>query len=702
MNDSLLTMAVEQFRDIANLCDLAWVVRLESENGRWLLPVTYGLNNSQHDTLLSFLDKPGINTWLAGGLASGRLRWRGTGTMMGKLGCKKIYLFPIGRYHGGLLIGVDELNSSSKKFLTILTRRFLPSSSQNQVSTWLSKTENLSQPPEGEFSYNPHNALERIVQDLAEETSCDQAYLAVRSGNFFTIKADWKCEGLSINRDLSIQAVPPLRTMVNTHRGLVLRGKALDEVIGQLGIPSVPAVAWMGVPILFGQQVIGLVAFLTAQQEAFTTERLDKVYAHANRLAYSIENAIVFAEAGRYLQQMALLNELATTVALGMEINEVARRIMQRLRRVFNIDWASVFLLSPDGTVLREYGGEGRRAVPLTLPVETTLVGTAVTSGLPVRDNNLVEGKHYQPAESGLHSEMAVPLKYQGKVIGAIDLMSTEFNTFSNQDEQLLVLISSHLAGLLENMRLSNETQERAKKLQETVRQLEESQRALIQAEKMAIAGRLTASIAHEINNPLQAVQNCLHLANHRQMPPDQRQNYLELAQSELERLMKTVQQMLDFYRPGAVDRKPTDLHTIIQKVLILMEKQILDRQVIVSLSLAEEFPYVLVVADQIQQVFLNLVLNSIEAMPAGGEIDIKTRKLGEEVEIIFQDNGPGVPTDRSKQIFEPFISTKEHGTGLGLAVSYGIIAAHGGSLELVDNNRPGACFRIQLPVGES
>jgi len=497
MSESIQTAAINQLKEVNSLCRSCWTVRLETENGRWLLPATYGLNSINQEALFAFFEKPGVNTWLAGGLASGRIRWRATGALSNRLGCKQVYLFPIGRHQGGLLLGIDELDPPTKKFIKILTRHFFLPSSKNISTAWSSTIESSLKPAEGEFSYNPHNALERIVQVLAEQTSCDKAYLAVRSGNFFTVKADWKCEGYFNNRDLSIQEILPLRTIINSHRGMVLRGKALEEVRIYLTVENTLVEAWMGVPILLGQQVIGLAAFMTAQKNVFTAKRLSSVYTHTKRLAYSVENAIVFAEAGRYLQQMALLNELATTVALGMEINEVARRIMQRLRRVFNIDWAAVFLLSTDGAVLREYGGEGRRTVPLTLPVETTFVGLAVKSGMPVRDNNLVEGKHYQPTETGLHSEMAVPLKYQGKVIGAIDLMSKEINTFSSQDEQLLVLISSHLAGLLENMRLSNETQERAKKLQDTVRQLQAVRETALDISSALDLNILLTRIAH-------------------------------------------------------------------------------------------------------------------------------------------------------------------------------------------------------------
>jgi signal transduction histidine kinase/FixJ family two-component response regulator len=272
---------------------------------------------------------------------------------------------------------------------------------------------------------------------------------------------------------------------------------------------------------------------------------------------------------------------------------------------------------------------------------------------------------------------------------------------FRAADLDMFIIFARQAAVAFENARLHAE-------LRAYIRQLEDSQRALIQAEKMAIAGRLTTSIAHEINNPLQAVQNCLHLAERTQLSGEQRQDYLQMARTELDRLMKTVQRMLDFYRPSVLDRKPVNLNQLIVKVLSLLEKQLTDHQVTVRSKFSPQLPFVMVVSDQIQQVILNLILNAMEAMTTGGTILIETSinpTNPAEVEMLFQDNGPGVPPSQRKHLFEPFISTKEGGTGLGLTVSYGIITAHGGSLDLVDNpqftDSQGACFRVTIPIVE-
>ena len=224
----------------------------------------------------------------------------------------------------------------------------------------------------------------------------------------------------------------------------------------------------------------------------------------------------------------------------------------------------------------------------------------------------------------------------------------------------------------------------------------------MLRAEKMAAAGRLTASIAHEVNNPLQSVQNCLHLAGRDDLPPEKRKEYFELARNELERLMKTMQRMLDFYRPGATSVKRVDVLDLLKHVLSLTSQQLSQRQIQVTTDLPDSLPAIYAVSSQIQQIFFNLILNSFDAMPAGGDLKISARELNQGVEMTFQDNGPGIPQDRRNNIFEPFFSTKEGGTGLGLTVSYNIVTAHGGTLDLTNQKDSGACFRLFLPMGDA
>lgn len=342
----------------------------------------------------------------------------------------------------------------------------------------------------------------------------------------------------------------------------------------------------------------------------------------------------------------------------------------------------------------------GRGDLPPVEPavMEFSLVGSAAACAAPVIFN--LEGLGEPSLQSvmherGLASVICAPVQLKEGETILLAARNQGSAPYRESDLEIFAILARQAGVALENARLHTE-------LRAYIRQVEESQRALIQAEKMAIAGRLTASIAHEINNPLQSVRNCLHLAGRQELEPDSRREYMELAQAELERLMNTVQRMLDYYRPTAVDRKSVDLNELVQRVLVLLGRQLAEANVQVKTRLSSRLKPVFAVADQVQQVLLNLCLNAMEAMPEGGVIQIDTVQRRQAAEITIQDSGPGITDEERERIFEPFFSTKDGGTGLGLAVSYGIIAAHGGNLELIPTAGRGACFRFTLPSGEA
>ena len=156
----------------------------------------------------------------------------------------------------------------------------------------------------------------------------------------------------------------------------------------------------------------------------------------------------------------------------------------------------------------------------------------------------------------------------------------------------------------------------------------------------------------------------------------------------------------LDFYRPGAASPQSVDISDLLNHILGLMSQQLTQRGIRVVTDLPSNLPTVMAASSQIQQVFINLILNASDAMMEGGDLHIRARRSRGGIEIFFQDSGPGVPMEFRPKIFEPFISTKEGGTGLGLTVSYNIVTAHGGILDLVAGNEMGACFRVFLPTG--
>ncbi len=230
-------------------------------------------------------------------------------------------------------------------------------------------------------------------------------------------------------------------------------------------------------------------------------------------------------------------------------------------------------------------------------------------------------------------------------------------------------------------------------------------QQALFESEKLAATGRLAASIAHEINNPLEAIQNALYLLVKRIAPEDPNARFLNIAMKETERMSRILRQMLGFYRP-ATNLAPVDINALIDEVETLVTKRLRETNVRIEKLLDAGIPRVRAAGDQIKQVILNLMLNAAEAMPEGGTVTVSTEAYGsasppEAVRIEVADDGAGIPDELLPHIFEPFFSTKgEKGTGLGLWVSSGIAHSHGGRLQVRNQPRGGTVFTMTLPIG--
>lgn len=234
-------------------------------------------------------------------------------------------------------------------------------------------------------------------------------------------------------------------------------------------------------------------------------------------------------------------------------------------------------------------------------------------------------------------------------------------------------------------------------------------QERLIASEGFAASGRLAASVAHEINTPLQSVQTFLELAG---LATDaDRATFLTYAQEETQRMGRIVHQLLDLYRPNATVPGPVAVNNLIERLLLLMNKRLMDRRIKVDQDLTPHLPSLWGRADELTQVLLNLMVNAIDAMPNGGTIRIQTavRRPGtrgrgrttdaaDEVLIAIGDTGCGINTELQTRIFEPFVTTKKDGTGLGLSISMEIVRQHGGSILLDSQPGKGSTFTIILP----
>jgi two-component system NtrC family sensor kinase len=406
------------------------------------------------------------------------------------------------------------------------------------------------------------------------------------------------------------------------------------------------------------------------------------------------------AELRRRNQELAALVEVSRMVTSSLDLNEILDATMHGIEGIVPAEAGLVVLVSEesDSLEVRTSFGPDDSGVARAPEWGEGILGRVVESGEPRLVNDVDRDAEFLPEVDEVggvtaKSVLCVPLATRNRVIGAMQLLNRSGGGFTEEDRELVQAIAASVAVALENAGLYGE-------LADFAQELERSQAQLVQAEKMAAIGRLAASVAHEINNPLQSIHNTLHLTRQEKLSREKRGEYLEMAQAEVERLVKVVQRMLDFYRPSKGGSVRVDLNEIVENVLALVGKKLQHSGVEVSTELGK-IPRIEVVQDQITQVFLNLAINATEAMPSGGELVVRTMAAEDEDSVLvqFEDSGEGMSAEQVANLFEPFYTTKQNGTGLGLAISYGIVERHGGSIDVESQPGKGATFTVRLPI---
>jgi signal transduction histidine kinase len=293
-----------------------------------------------------------------------------------------------------------------------------------------------------------------------------------------------------------------------------------------------------------------------------------------------------------------------------------------------------------------------------------------------------------------LECELCIPLISKNQVRGIVSLTEkTSDLPFTDSDLEFISVLTGQFTSEVENAILYESQKNMNIKLRRT-------QRQLILSEKLAALGQFSASIAHEINNPLGIIKNYLLILSESMKKEDPNLPHLRVVKEEVDRIARIVKSLLDLCRPKNGKMVDLDLAEIIDQTLSLVEKQFLKRNIIIKRSLPQNLPPVKGFDDEIKQVFLNLLMNSKDFMDQGGEIFIEAQQNEDTVEIEFSDTGCGIPEENIPRVFEPFFTTKKKGkgTGLGLWICHEIIQRHGGTI-VAKRKDKGTSFLITLPI---
>ena len=333
-------------------------------------------------------------------------------------------------------------------------------------------------------------------------------------------------------------------------------------------------------------------------------------------------------------------------------------------------------------------------------PVEKGIVGHVAVSGQAFVTNNVKDGLFYEPNPllPETSAELVVPLRAGDRILGVLDIHHKAPRTFTDHDMRLMTTIASQVTAALEKISIYADLQ--------SALQHEQSVRAqLVQSEKLAALGRIVASVAHELNNPLQAIQNALYLIRVSDQLDAQSQEDLQVALSEAMRMAELISRLRETYRPTIKEEFHFEsINTIFNEVQKLISGHLAQNKVIYRFDPDPDLPLIPIIRDQIKQVVLNICLNGVEAMPNGGTLKLSTHYASKKSQVYFKisDMGAGIPEEVLPYIFDPFVTTKEIGTGLGLAITYDIVRRHNGRIEVDSEKGKGSQFTVWLPLQQA
>jgi signal transduction histidine kinase len=460
-------------------------------------------------------------------------------------------------------------------------------------------------------------------------------------------------------------------------------------------------------PVQSGGRPIGTISVQSTVKNAFSSRDADLLNALAVQSAIAIENTRLFETTQQRLKEVNILYQISRRLAASLDADQLIRDMIGLLQQSFDYYHVQIYLIDPETRNLVVRHGSGYIGNELVkrghqISAGEGIVGHVAQTGEPFMTNNVDEVLFYKrnPLVSQVQSELAVSIRVDEQVLGVLDIEQTaNHNPFTSNDLHLVTAIAEHLAVVLQKANLYST-------LQASLQEEKKMRSQLLQSERLALVGRLLASVSHELNNPLQTIQYGLFVLKDQANLSSQARQDLEVMNAEAERMSTLIERLRSTYRPVLPNEfQPVSLNDLVEDVLALISTHLRHNEITFEFIPEPDLPNVLGLPDQIRQVMLNLFLNAIEAMKPGGCLTVKTHFLSQEKEVMLmvKDTGPGIDPEIMPRIFDAFITSKETGTGLGLTITRDIIQQHHGRIEVENDplGEAGAIFKIWLPMEE-
>jgi PAS domain S-box-containing protein len=405
-------------------------------------------------------------------------------------------------------------------------------------------------------------------------------------------------------------------------------------------------------------------------------------------------------EIRRRNRELMILNAIGQTLNQPLELKEMLGRALRQIVDLFTTEIGSVFLLDADSAVLRRVAAAGLTSEyagtfpPTEIPsdlldhIRASRATVLSVAGLPLP----AIFRDFQQKER-LEVTNLVLLWSKDRLLGCLLLGNRKVREFSSAEINLLVSVGNQIAASIEKMLLLEETRRAYENLRRT-------QEQLLQSEKMAAIGQLISGVAHELNNPLTAILGYSQLLASSEFVNDRGAEYLGKLHKQAHRTLRIVNNLLSFARQQKPERLPVRVNQVVEDTLSLREYDLRVNNIQIHCDLGQKLPLIGADANQLQQVFLNILNNAVDAIlehSDRGDIWIRTTMEEGRILIEFVDSGLGIQD--THRVFDPFYTTKPvgKGTGLGLSICYGIISEHGGEISVQNVPPRGAAVRVTL-----
>jgi signal transduction histidine kinase len=458
----------------------------------------------------------------------------------------------------------------------------------------------------------------------------------------------------------------------------------------------------LAVPLEVNGEIRGVINVDSDRRDAFTAEDQELLQELAVQASKVIQNTWLYEQLRLKVRLFESLSSVSRTINSTLNLDEALRAITREACVLMSARMCSLMMLdeSREWLDLRASYGAGEAYIKKPrLGVEESLLGVVVRRKKPMQVANVQASTRYQNVElarrEGLISLLSVPLLFAGHAIGTLNVYTGKPYNFSNEEIRILSALAELSAIAIEKARLY----ERIVDVEEQLRQ----------NEKLSALGLLAVEVAHEIRNPLTVMKLLYHSLDLKFPVGDPRAKDARIIDAKIEHLNKIVEQILAFARTTEPELAPVNLNELVDELGLLVRHKLANQNIQLIRDLQSDLPAVMGDAQQLEQVFLNLILNAAEAMPDGGTLTVKSRVVRlprtdaqpMHVTIEFKDTGKGMSAELQRRAFTAVLATtKVKGSGLGLAIVGRIIETHRGNIRIKSRIGRGTTIYIILPIG--